>query len=451
MAEFSIFVVDDDTWYTDFLTHHIELNPDFKVQKFHSGKSLLQSLHLRPDVISLDYNLPDIAGEKLIERIQEESPHTEIMIVSGQNDISIALNLVRTGISDYLVKDQDIKERIWNALLNATEKIRLKKEIERLNAEVSHKYDFSNSIIGHSQALKKVFVLLEKACKSNINVSIHGETGTGKELVAKAIHFHSKRSKKPFIAINVSAIPKDLIESELFGHEKGSFTGAIQQRIGKFEEANGGTLFLDEIAEMDIHTQVKLLRVLQEREITRIGSNKPIPIDCRIITATHKNLEEEVRLENFREDLFYRIIGLSIELPPLRDRSQDIMELGKHFSSLFASENGVSEKVFSEEACKKLMEHKYPGNVRELKSIIDLAMVLADGETIESEHVIIRVNPRIESLFGTEMTLRELNNRVIELLLQKYDNDISKVASILDIGKSTIYRLIKDKEINNKN
>ena len=229
--------------------------------------------------------------------------------------------------------------------------------------------------------------MVEKAASTNITVSITGETGSGKEVIAKAIHYNSDRSKNPFVAVNVAAIPKDLMESELFGHEKGAFTSANTRRIGKFEEADKGTLFLDEIAELDINLQTKLLRALQEREIVRVGGNQVIPINVRIIVATNKNLMQEVHEKNFREDLYYRLLGLPIEIAPLRERDNDILILAKYFIDGFCRDNKINKKTLTEEAQQKLMGYNFPGNVRELKSIIDLAIVMSDGENIEAQHI----------------------------------------------------------------
>ncbi|MFN6083498.1 MAG: sigma-54-dependent transcriptional regulator, partial [Fluviicola sp.] len=262
-----------------------------------------------------------------------------VIIISGQSDVAVAVNLLKEGVFDYIVKDVDTKERIWNTIRNIQSQQDLLKEVEILREEVQQKYKFDESIIGQSSAIKRLYPLLEKAAANSINVSITGETGTGKELIAKAIHFNSSEKKGTFVAVNLGAIPRELAESELFGHEKGSFTGAINQRIGKFEEAENGTLFLDEIGELDASTQVKLLRVLQEREITRVGGNKTVKVNCRIICATHKDLQKEVEEGRFRQDLFYRIIGLPIELPSLRKREGDIVILAKFFLEQIAKEN----------------------------------------------------------------------------------------------------------------
>jgi DNA-binding NtrC family response regulator len=290
-----------------------------------------------------------------------------------------------------------------------------------------------------------VYEMIEKARNTNINVSVYGETGTGKEVVAKAIHYNSKRKDKSFVALNVAAVPSELMESELFGHEKGAFTGASYRRIGKFEEADGGTLFLDEIAEMDPSMQAKLLRALQEREIVRVGSNQNIKTDCRIIVATNKNLKEEVRKGKFREDLYYRVIGLPIELPPLRERGTDILLLAKHFIEVFSNENGLLIKKLSENAQRKLLGYSYPGNIRELKSIIELAVTLSDHNEIEPADIILDTeNPHEIANDEKDLTLRDYEFKIINSYLKKYNNDIKVVAQKLDIGVSTIYRLIKE-------
>jgi DNA-binding NtrC family response regulator len=259
-------------------------------------------------------------GEKVLNQIRSQDPNISVVIVSAQEKIHTAVELLKSGAFDYITKDEETKDRLLNSIHNARNKTSLIKEIDHLKKEISEKYEFEKSIIGTSTAIKKTFSLLEKAVQTNISVSISGETGTGKELVAKAIHYNSKRKSKPFVAVNIAAIPRELIESELFGHEKGAFTGAVTRRIGKFEEAEGGSIFLDEIGEMDLSLQAKLLRVLQEREVTRIGANLTIKLDVRIIAATHKDLAEEVKAGKFREDLYYRLLGLPIHLPPLRDR-----------------------------------------------------------------------------------------------------------------------------------
>lgn len=441
-----IFVVEDDPTYTKFLHYVLSLDPDFETEFFTTGKDLIQKLHKKPAVITLDYSLPDMPGEKVLQAIREFDPDISVIIISAQEKIGTAVELLKLGAFDYITKDEEAKDRILNAIKNARNKSSLIREIDRLKEEISAKYEFEKSIVGSSPAIKNVFGLLEKAVKTQITVSVTGETGTGKELVAKAVHYNSKRKSKPFIAVNVAAIPRDLIESELFGHEKGAFTGAANRRFGKFEEAEGGTIFLDEIGEMDLNLQAKLLRVLQEKEITRIGSNQVVKLDVRVIVATHKNLMEETKAGRFREDLYYRLLGLPIQLPPLRDRGQDIILLARFFLDQFSKENQMPKLKISPDAQNKLLKHPFPGNVRELKSVIELAAVMADDSEIQGDNINFNSAAGGESMLLREMTLQEYNYRIIRNYLNKYDNNVLDVARRLDIGKSSIYRYLKEME-----
>jgi DNA-binding NtrC family response regulator len=354
------------------------------------------------------------------------------------------VELLKYGAYDYIVKSKDIRERLLNTVQNIRNGVSLRNEIVTLRNEVKRKYSYQNTIFGNHPAMQNIFGLIEKATRTNISVTITGETGTGKELVAKAIHYNSSRAAKPFVAVNMAAIPKDLIESELFGHEKGAFTGANYRRIGKFEEANGGTLFLDEITEMDISLQAKLLRALQEKEIVRIGSNKPVKTDCRIIVATNQKLQDTVLKGTFRQDLYYRLYGFPIELPPLRERGNDIIVLATHFIKDFCSENKITQKTLSKQAVEKLLSYSFPGNIRELKSVIELAITLSDAEEITNENIYLGNNALIEETLTGEMTLREYNIKVVKKYLEKYDNNMKLVADKLDIGVATIYRMLKE-------
>jgi DNA-binding NtrC family response regulator len=447
MSKFKIFIVEDDPWYGEILKYHLSLNPEFEISIFEKGKDCLNNLYLNPDVVCIDFGLPDIKGDKLFEKIIDYNNTTPVIVLSGQEEISVAVKLLKAGISDYIIKDDNSKNILWNAIVKLKETSGLRKEVEILKNQLGQKFDFEKSIIGQSEAIKKTFSLIEKAVKTNINVSITGETGTGKELVAKAIHYNSNKRKKPFVAVNMAAIPKELIESELFGHEKGAFTGAITRKIGKFEEAQGGTILLDEISELEFNVQSKILRVLQEREITRIGGNEKIKLDIRLITATHKSLIDEVKAKTFREDLYYRVIGLPIELPPLRDRGSDILILAKHFSEDFTKDNQIGELKFSGEAKEKLLTYNFPGNVRELKAIVDLACVMCNGIEIEAEDITYPAIKADEHFIVVEKTLREYDCDIIKYFLDKYNNNVMLVAKKLDIGKSTIYKMIKQNEI----
>jgi two-component system response regulator AtoC len=444
---FKIFVVEDSEWYNRLLVHTLSLNPDFEIKSFSNGKDFLNSLFESPDIVTLDYRLPDMTGLELLKRIREENSDIQVILISEQGDIDTVVNLLKLGAYDYITKSDDIKDRLLNTVKNIRDGIGLKREISSLRREIQKKYSFRQSILGESKAIKGVYELIDKALGTNITVVITGETGTGKELVAKAIHYNSKRKDKPFVTVNVAAIPSELIESELFGHEKGSFTGALFRRIGRFEEADGGTLFLDEIAEMELNLQSKLLRVLQEKEIVRIGGNKPVKTECRIVVATNKNLKEEVKKGNFREDLYYRLLGLTIELPPLRDRQNDILVLAHHFTETFCIENSIPSKKLSEETQKKLMSYSFPGNVRELKSVIELAVTLSEKDEIEQSDLVIDKDDPLSTIADKDLTLREYELKIIKATLKKNDNDIKLTAEKLDIGISTIYRILKeDKE-----
>ncbi len=430
--------------YAKVLSYHLSQNPDYEVTVFNSAKDLLASLYKGVSAISLDYNLPDMSGFEVLKRIREFDPELPVVIVSGQQDISTAVELLKKGVYDYVLKDQDTKDRVWSAMRNIKENFNLKQRISNLEDEIGKKYEYNKLIKGDSTEINNVFRLMEKATRTNITISVHGETGTGKELVAKAIHFNSKRKNKPFVPVNVTAVPRELIESEMFGHEKGSFTGANAMRIGRFEEANGGTIFLDEIGDMDLNMQAKLLRVLQEEEVVRVGSNKPQKLDVRVIVATHKNLLEEVKKGNFREDLYYRLLGLTIDLPPLRQRGNDIFLLARFFVDEFCLKNSMEKLTISADAMEKLRKYPFPGNIRELKAIMELASVMTNTNTIHAEDIKLPNTSSAFDLANEDATLDDYIKKIIVHYLEKYDNKVRLVAEKLNIGKTTIYRMLKD-------
>lgn len=447
MANYNVFIVEDDAWYSEILAYHLSLNPEYIITTFASGKECIASLHKKPDLITIDFDLPDVNGIDLFKKIKSMYADIPVIVISSQEDVSTAVEFLKMGVTDYLVKDTNTKDLLWNAVNRIRENQALKKEVENLREELGQKYEFNKVIQGSSSAINKIFALMEKAAKTNINVSITGETGTGKELVAKSIHYNSDRRKKPFVAVNMAAIPAELIESELFGHEKGAFTGALTRKTGKFEEANKGTIFLDEIAELDLSLQSKILRVLQERELVRIGGNELVKLDVRIIVATHRDLAEEVRKGNFREDLFYRVMGLPVELPPLRERGNDILLLAKFFLDEFCRDNKIALQTISAAAKEKLMRYSFPGNIRELKALMDLAAVMSNGIEVAASDITFAAAKGGDFLFTEEKTLKEFTNKIIQHYLKKYDNNVLLVADKLDIGKSTIYKMLQQKEI----
>lgn len=439
-----IYIVEDDAFFGESLKYHLKLNPDYDIHLFQTGKECLEKLYLKPDIICLDFGLPDITGDKLLKKIRETNDAIPIIIISGQDDIEVAVDFLKSGASDYIVKNSHTKDILWNSIIKIKDNLKLVNKVEELTVQLEQKFSFENTIVGQSDAIKNVFNKINKAITTNINVSIMGETGTGKEVVAKAIHYNSDKKNKPFVAVNMAAIPKELVESEFFGHEKGAFTGADNKRIGRFEQADGGTIFLDEIAELDLNLQSKLLRVLQEREVTRVGGKERIKFNARLIIATHKDLAQEVKKGNFREDLYYRIIGLPIELPPLRDRGNDKLLLAKYFIDLFVKENKMKSLSISKEAKEQLMKYTFPGNIRELKSIVDLACVMCDGKEILANDLTFSSVGETDFLLSEEKTLKEYTSEIILHHLKKNNNDVLKTAKKLDIGKSTIYNLIKN-------
>lgn len=431
--------------YAKVLKRQLSQNESYTIEIFETGKDCLDHLSSKPDVITLDYTLPDMNGAEVLREIKKIAPETHVIVISGQEDINTAVTLLKEGAYDYIAKGPDTRERLENIIKNIHESDQLRKENTYLRDVVKRKYDFKKIIQGNSREIEQVFELMEKAVKTNISVSITGETGTGKELIAKGIHFNSTRKDNPFIPVNISAIPETLIESELFGHEKGAFTGADARKTGKFEAADGGTLFLDEIAELDINIQTKLLRVIQEREVVRVGGLKPIPIDVRIITATHRNLATLVSDGKFRQDLYYRLLGLPIEAPPLRDRGNDVILLAKYFVNEFCKENNLPLKNITKEATNKLMTYPFPGNIRELKAVMELACVMSNDENIKEDHLNITIKGDVKNILGKEKTLDEYTEDIIFHFLSNYNNNVRLVASKLNIGKSTIYRMLQNK------
>ncbi len=447
MTPLKIFVVEDDPWYRKIMLHFLSLNNEYEVSAYSTAAELLSSMYMKPDVVCMDFHLPDMSGDELLRKLLSKHTLLPVIIVSSQEDINVAVELLKMGARDYIVKDEHTREHLWKSILHLRETLSLRQEVEDLKDQLEDKFNFSSVIIGRSVAIKRTFTLLNKAIKSSINVSLSGETGTGKEVYARAIHFNSIRSRKPFVAVNMSAIPRELIESELFGYEKGAFTGADAAKKGKFEEANNGTLFLDEIADLELSMQSKLLRAIQEREVVRLGGNKEIKLDIRLITATHKNLAEEVQQGRFREDLYFRIMGLPIVLPPLRDREKDVVVLAKHFIDEFVATEKSRRLKLSDEARDKLLSYHWPGNVRELKAVIDLACVMADEDEIQSTDISFFETYAFQLNGRTEKSMKEYETEIIASYLKKYNNNVKVVADKLGLGKSKIYTMLKNGEL----
>lgn len=382
-----IFVVEDNEFFSQLIKQKLESNDQNEVTLFNNGDDFRGNLHLNPDIVVLDYNLPNTTGIDLLKEIKNFNDQIKTILISGQEKVDVVIEAFENGAEEYINKDDNALTMLNLKVQKHSSTVNLRKEVDTLREQIidRHRYD---RIIGESQAILKVLRLIQKVEKTNMLALITGESGTGKELVASAIHYNSSRKNRPFVAVNVAAIPEDLMESELFGHERGAFTGADSKRIGKFEEANEGTIFLDEIGEMDIHMQTKLLRVLQESKITRLGSNKEIPLNVRIIAATNKNLAQRVKDGKMREDLYYRLQGFLIHLPPLRERDNDILLLAKSMLRSFCDSNRIPLKSFSSDALKMIMQHPWSGNVRELKAFVERAVLISDHDIIEDDDLI---------------------------------------------------------------
>ena len=438
MKQHQVYILDDDLWYGELIKFNIELNPDCIATCFNNiGDFLNEIKKTPPAIVTIDLGLPEGNGSEVLNKVKKTSANIDCIIISGNNEIETALNLLKTGASDYIVKNDSLKERIWVSIQNSLEKIHLRTQVKKLEEKVND----STELIG-SKINNLVLPIITKAAKTNINISITGETGTGKEVVAKLIHNKSERRNQNFVALNLSSIPDSLFESELFGHEKGAFTGADKKRIGAIENADKGVLFLDEIAELSLTNQTKLLRVIQEQTITPLGSNQPIKVDIKIITATHKNLNALVQNGDFREDLFYRIVGLNIHLPPLRERKTDILDLASSFLNDFNNKNS-QQKTLNKATIKKLESHSFPGNIRELKATIELAATMADSNEIDSHDFHFHSLPTNNSS-NLDLPLKIQTRKIVEQLLEREDQNISQVARILEVTRSTIYNILNN-------
>ena len=380
MSEFRILLIDDEPAQITSIKAFLKRR-SYTVFSANSGREGLRILKNEViDLVFTDFRMPDMNGLEVIKAIKVFNPEIPVIVITAFSDTEEAVMVMKEGAFDYLSKPVDLDE--LEILVKKSEELNyLKSENKLLKEQLKEKYKFNN-IVSQSGELETVLNTVGRVAKSKVTVLVRGETGTGKELIAKAIHYASDRSSRPMITVNCAALSESLLESELFGHEKGSFTGAHSQHIGRFEQANGGTLFIDEIGDISLQTQVKLLRALQFGEIERVGGSKPIKVDVRVITATNRNLEEMIRKGEFREDLFYRINVITIMLPPLRERKTDIPPLIRHFIEKYAKENRKQTDSISKEAQDYLMKYNFPGNIRELENIIERAVVLARSNII---------------------------------------------------------------------
>jgi len=442
----NILVVEDEELMRSILRQLLETE-GYHVLTADSAENALKIFPSADIAVTLtDIKMAGIDGLELLDQIKTIDEEAIVIIMTAYSSVDSAIAALRKGAYDYVTKPF-VNEDLLQTVRNAIQTKELFRENRALRRELNRHYSFSE-IIGKSASLQNVFRIVEKIADTSASVLIQGESGTGKELIAKAIHFNSRRAAKPFLAVNCGALPENLLESELFGHTKGSFTGATADKKGLFRSAEGGTLFLDEIGEMPPPLQVKLLRALQEHEVTPVGSAAAVKFDARIIAATNKNLEKEVEENRFREDLFYRLNVIELSLPPLRERREDIPLLVKHFIARNAKEQNAVEKSISTEAMSALVNYNWQGNIRELQNAIERAFLLS-GEEIDAESLSPKIKSGSQNVFeirdpeGIRPTLEEMERRYILEILTSVGEDKTLAANILGIDLSTLYRKLK--------
>ena len=442
-----ILLIEDDPGSREALLTLLK-GSGFAMKECSSGKEGLQLLTgERFDIVISDLFLPDMNGIEILTQVKLDSPRTEVILITGHASAETAVKAMKEGAYDYITKPLNIDE-LRIIIDKAVEKGQLLSENVYLKKQLQDKYEFTN-IIGNSQAMQQLFSRMKRIIKTDSTVLILGESGTGKELVAKAIHFNGGRKDRPFVAVNCSAIPENLLESELFGHAKGAFTGAIKEKIGKFEAANLGTIFLDEIGTLPMHLQTKLLRVLQEQEIERVGSNRQIKLDVRVVSATNVNLEQEVERGNFREDLFYRLNVIPVLIPPLRERIEDILPLTRHFLEKNCRAMQRPVMHLEKEALEALEAYPWNGNVRELENIMERIVALTEGDLITLRDLPSNIaktyleragSPTAVTPQGIDMVraINEIEKKMIAEALQLAGGVKARAALMLSINRTTL-------------
>ncbi len=447
-----IYVVDDEETIARLLEHWVTKKWGYQSRAFTSGEACLENLNAGPDVVLLDIMLPGIGGVDTLKEIKQRYPELPVIMLSAQGKIDVAIETLKLGATDYFSKPVDFA-KLEVSVKNAIQTHDLSREVSRLREAVEKPVHFEN-ILTDNGAMQEVFKLVQKVKDNDICVLVLGESGTGKELIARAIHYNGIRKDEPFVVVNCASIPRELLESELFGHEKGSFTGAHQRRIGKFEQANGGTLFLDEIGDLDLSLQSKLLRVIQSKQFERVGGNETLTAEVRLVSATNRDLVKAVAQKEFREDLYFRLATFPILLPPLRERRSDILLLAEHFLRKFSEEVSKPNLGFSKKALKLLYDYPWPGNVRELENAIQRAILMTDGNTITEKDLplaVVTFGSGDENNSGSPLSvgvetikpLEKIKEESIRQALKITEGNIVEAARRLKIGRATMYRLMK--------
>ncbi len=442
-----ILIIDDEEKLRKLLARIISLE-GFDVLECGDAKSALKKLeHTEVDVILCDVKLPDANGVELSLQIKKNYPLTEIIVLTAYGNIPDGVQAIKNGAFDYITKGDD-NNKIIPLLHRAIEKVNLQKRLQHLEDRVGEKYSF-DTIIGDSKKIQEAVALAKKVAATDTTVLLLGETGTGKEVFSQAIHIAGARSFKPFIAINCSAFGKELLESELFGHKAGAFTGAVKDKKGLFEEANGGTIFLDEIGEMNLDLQAKLLRVLEAKEFIKVGDTKTIKTDVRIIAATNRDLQKESEEGRFRLDLYYRLSVFQIVLPPLRERIKDIEELANHFAKIFSLKINKRDVVLSREYLAKLKLHSWKGNIRELKNIIERSVILSDSDVLTCDSLPYEMQHTAAAPGGTlsAFSMASVEKLHIQKVLNYTKGNKAETARLLEIGIATLYRKLEEYQI----
>ena len=449
MEKAKLLIAEDEKTQRDLLEGFLK-KEGFSVEAVANGREALQMLEGNFfDLALIDYKMPELDGLQTLREIRKRYPDFPVVMMTAYGTVETAVASMKEGALDYLTKPIDLDELLL-MLQKVIERSALIRENKELRTQLQDRYQFTNIVYG-SSVMEEVMGLVARVAPSQATVLIRGDSGTGKELIANAIHYASPRSQKPLVKVSCAAIPETLLESELFGHEKGAFTGAAQRRIGRFEEADGGSIFLDEIGDLSPSTQVKLLRVLQEKEFQRLGSNLSLKTDVRVIAATHRNLEEAIQKELFRQDLYYRLNVISISLPPLRERREDISLLIDHFLKKYSQENQKSISDISKEARALLLRYPYPGNVREMENLIERAVILCRGEMITTQDLPFHLKEeKSETAWPSEKqkslpeSLEEIEKDSILKALHQYQGVQTKAAESLGISERVLrYKMKK--------